>query len=43
MKKKGAYSKLMIEAFSRSGSDKAEEYIIGHAELPCELPLEASR
>ena len=33
----------MIEAFSRSGSDKAEEYIIGHAELPCELPLEASR
>ena len=43
MKKKGVCSMLKVEAFSRSGGEKAEEYTIGHAELPCELPLEASR
>ena len=43
MKKRGVYSELKIEAFSKSSGDKAEEYVIGHAELPCELPLEAAR
>ena len=42
MKKKGVYSKMSVEVFSKA-SETAHEYVIGHAELPCALPLEAAR